>query len=153
MIERCARENGSSSESASRKYWRISGRMYSKKPAVVAWLLVTVGFNTLYFPMLIMGYLGMPRRYYDYLPQYTTLHRISTVGSWILALGLLVMVVNLIRALRSGARAPMNPWGGKTLEWTVPSPPPLENFHEIPNVTAGPYDYSEYEQPAVETKR
>jgi cytochrome c oxidase subunit 1 len=132
-------------------YWfpKMFGRMYSKKPAIVAWFLATIGFNTLYFPMLFLGYMGMPRRYYDYLPEYTIFHQISTVGSWILALGLLVMVVNLMKALRTGTRAAANPWGSKTLEWTVASPPPLENFHDIPVVTAGPYDYSEYEKPAA----
>jgi cytochrome c oxidase subunit 1 len=60
------------------------------------------------------------------------------------------MFVNLFLALRRGAKAPPNPWGGETLEWKTPSPPPLENFHEIPVVEKGPYDYSKYEQPAQE---
>jgi len=60
------------------------------------------------------------------------------------------MIVNLLVALRRGAIAPANPWGGKTLEWTVASPPPTENFHTIPVVTAGPYDYSEFEQRPAE---
>jgi cytochrome c oxidase subunit I len=133
-------------------YWfpKMFGRMYAKKPAVVAWALATIGFNTLYFPMLFLGYLGMPRRYYDYLPEYQIYHVIATVGSWVLVTGLLVMAVNLIVALRRGPRAGSNPWGGVTLEWTVPSPPPLENFHEIPTVTTGPYDYSRYEKPGAE---
>jgi cytochrome c oxidase subunit 1 len=117
---------------------------------VLSWLLTTVGFNTLYFPVLVLGYLGMPRRYYDYLPEYQIYHVIATVGSWILVLGILIMIVNLVVALRRGAIAPANPWGGKTLEWTVASPPPTENFHTIPVVTTGPYDYSEYEQRSAE---
>jgi cytochrome c oxidase subunit 1 len=128
------------------------GRMYRRVPAFIAWLLVTIGFNTLYFPMFFLGYLGMPRRYYDYLPEFQPYHVISTIGSWILILGLIVMVANLLHALRKGERAAANPWGGRTLEWTVPSPPPLENFAEIPEVVHGPYDYSEYEQPALEVK-
>jgi cytochrome c oxidase subunit 1 len=133
-------------------YWfpKMFGRMYAKTPALVAWLLATIGFNTLYFPMLFLGYLGMPRRYYDYLPEYQIYHVIATVGSWILAGGLLIMAVNLIVALRRGLRAGSNPWGGVTLEWTVPSPPPVENFHEIPTVTTGPYDYSRYEKTGAE---
>jgi cytochrome c oxidase subunit 1 len=124
-------------------YWfpKMFGRMYFKKPAFVAWLLATIGFNTLYFPFFFLGWLGMPRRYYDYLPQYQTIHVIATVGSWILVAGILIMVVNLLVSWRRGAKASMNPWGGATLEWTVTSPPPLENFHEIPTVTHGPYDY------------
>jgi cytochrome c oxidase subunit 1 len=110
-------------------YWfpKMFGRMYNRKAALVAWAFSTVGLNVLYFPMFIMGYLGMPRRYYDYLPQFQIYHEISTVGSWILIIGLLIMVLNLLRALRRGAPAPADPWGGATLEWTVPSPPPLEN--------------------------
>ncbi len=133
-------------------YWfpKVFGKMYNKGRAKVAWLLATVGFNTLYIPFLILGYLGMPRRYYHYLPQFQTLHEIATVGSWILVLGLIIMFVNLFMALRSGAKASENPWGGETLEWKTPSPPPLENFDEIPTVTAGPYDYSKYEKASEE---
>jgi cytochrome c oxidase subunit 1 len=89
--------------------------------------------------MFIMGYMGMPRRYYDYLPQYEPFHIVSTVGSWILVSGIVFMLGNLVYGLRKGPKAPMNPWGGTTLEWRVPSPPPLENFDEIPVVTGGPY--------------
>ncbi|HCV43277.1 MAG TPA: hypothetical protein DGH68_07315 [Bacteroidetes bacterium] len=100
-------------------------------------------------PFFFLGYLGMPRRYYDYLPEYQWLHVISTVGSWILISGILVLFINLFVSLRRGTPATANPWGGQTLEWSVPSPPPLENFHEIPTVTTGPYDYSKYEKETV----
>jgi cytochrome c oxidase subunit 1 len=125
-------------------YWfpKMFGRMYIRKPAFLAWVLATVGFNTLYMPFFFLGWLGMPRRYYDYLPEYQTVHIIATVGSWILVAGILIMIVNLLVSLRRGAKAPANPWGGATLEWTVPSPPTVENFQEIPTVTHGPYDYS-----------
>jgi cytochrome c oxidase subunit 1 len=137
---------------AAMHYWfpKMFGRMYAKKPAILAWFLATVGFNLLYLPFFFLGYLGMPRRYYDYLPEYQHLHLVGTVGSWILVLGILILVVNLLVALLRGKPAPANPWGGETLEWTVPSPPPLENFHEIPEVTRGPYDYSKYEKPSME---
>ncbi|MDP2886225.1 MAG: cytochrome c oxidase subunit I [Ignavibacteria bacterium] len=133
-------------------YWypKMFGKMYKKGAAKIAWLLTTVGFNILYIPFLILGYAGMPRRYYHYLPQFQTLHVIATVGSWILVLGLIIMFVNLFLALRNGAKTSANPWGGETLEWTTPSPPPLENFDEIPVVTKGPYDYSKYEKAAQE---
>ena len=74
---------------AAMHYWfpKMFGRMYRKGPAVASWFLTTVGFNMLYFPFLVLGYLGMPRRYYDYLPEYQTYHVIATVGSWILVLG------------------------------------------------------------------
>jgi cytochrome c oxidase subunit 1 len=120
---------------------KITGRMYHKKPAIVAWLFVTIGFNLLYFPMLILGWQGMPRRYYDYLPEYQGLHVVSTVGSWILVSGVLILFTNLLRSLRTGDKAPDNPWGGTTLEWTIPSPPPVTNFEKIPHIDHGPYDF------------
>ncbi len=139
---------------AAMHYWwpKMFGRMYARKPAFIAWLLTTIGFNTLYLPFFFLGYEGMPRRYYDYLPQYQPLHVVATVGSWILVLGIIIMFTNLLVAARRGAKAPANPWGGGTLEWTVPSPPPLENFAEIPVVTTGAYDYSRYEQQPAEAR-
>jgi len=139
---------------AAMHYWypKMFGRMYKKGPAVLSWLLLTIGFNVLYFPFFVMGYLGMPRRYYDYLPEFQTSHQISTLGSWILIVGLVIMIANLLISLRKGRRAEANPWGGETLEWKVPSPPPLENFHEIPVITTGPYDYSKYERVVQEAK-
>jgi cytochrome c oxidase subunit 1 len=133
-------------------YWfpKMFGKMYNKPRAVVGWLLMTVGFHVLYFPMFIMGYMGMPRRYYHYLPEFQSLHQLSTVGSWIMVAGILLVIVNLVLSLKNGEKAPANPWNGRTLEWTVSSPPPTENFHTIPTVTTGPYDYSEYEKPSSE---
>jgi cytochrome c oxidase subunit 1 len=133
-------------------YWfpKMFGRMYKKRPAFIGWVFMTVGFNILYFPMLILGYMGMPRRYYHYLLEYETLQRIATIGSWIMVAGILVLIINLIVSLKRGDKASANPWGGRTLEWTVSSPPPAENFHEIPVVTTGPYDYSEFEKPVSE---
>ncbi len=122
-------------------YWfpKMFGKMYNKKVSVIAWIIELVGFNMLYFTMFILGYKGMPRRYYDALPEFHTLHVIATVGSWILVTGLIIMFANLIRGLFRGEKAEINPWGGTTLEWTVPSPPPLENFEEIPYVEHEPY--------------
>ncbi len=125
-------------------YWlpKFTGRMYNQKTAVISWGLLFVGFNVTYMAMQAVGIQGMPRRYYDYLPEFHTLNMVATVGSWILALGLIVMFVNLFKSLRSGPVIGMNPWGGATLEWFVPSPPPMENFgEEDPVVTRGPYDY------------
>ncbi len=125
-------------------YWfpKMFGKMYNEKVAKITAYWIAIGFNTLYFPFFIMGYMGMPRRYYDYLPEFEIYHRISTVGSWILVSGILVMFYNLYKGLRNGKKAPDNPWGGTTLEWTIPSPPPMENFKVIPTVTTGPYDHT-----------
>ena len=128
-------------------YWgpKMFGRMYNKKVAYIAWVILFIGFNMLYFTMFILGYKGMPRRYYDALPEFHTLHVIATVGSWILVTGLIIMFVNLYRGFRHGEKAGINPWGGTTLEWTVGTPPPLENFHEIPTVVHEPYYHPQNE--------
>jgi cytochrome c oxidase subunit 1 len=126
-------------------YWfpKITGRMYSERYARLGWLNLFIGFNILYFSMFVLGFQGMPRRYFDYPPQYHAGHVVSTMGSWFLALGLVVLFGNLLYGLFRGERAPANPWGGKTLEWTIPSPPPRENFEKIPIITQGPYPYDE----------
>ncbi len=125
-------------------YWlpKFYGRKYAEKPALIAWGLLFVGFNITYFSMMVLGMRGMPRRYYDYLPEFAPLNLVSTIGSWILAAGLIMMLVTLIRGLLKGEPVSDNPWGGATLEWTIPSPPPTENFEEDPVVTHGPYDFS-----------
>ena len=124
-------------------YWfpKMFGRMYNLKRTVWAWLILLIGFNLLYFPMLILGWQGMPRRYYDYLPQFHTLHLFSTLGSWILIAGLILIFFNLFQGLRKGEKSGSNPWGGATLEWQIPSPPPMNNFEKIPVVDKGPYDF------------
>ena len=126
-------------------YWfpKFFGRMYDKTWANVGWLIFTIGFLALYSPMFYLGMIGMPRRYYDYLEEFHSANILSTLGSWVMTLGLAIIIINLFRSARSGPIAPMNPWNGKTLEWTVPSPPPLENFDEIPvyGEKDGPYEY------------
>ena len=129
-------------------YWfpKIYGRMFNIKWANIGFWFMFVGFNLLYFPMLIVGIMGMPRRYYDYLPQFHLPNIISTVGSWVLVTGLIIMIINLVKARRSGGPVVKNPWNGLTLEWTVDSPPTLENFEEIPIITEGPYEYHKGEE-------
>lgn len=124
-------------------YWfpKMFGKMYNEKIAKIALGLMVWGFLQLYFPFFFLGYEGMPRRYFDYLPQFQVLHVIATVGSWILISGIILLLYNLIHALRHGPKAEMNPWGGTTLEWTIPSPPPMENFEKIPVIDYGPYNY------------
>ena len=124
-------------------YWfpKFCGKMYHDGPAKLASWLIMIGFNVTFFPQFIVGALGMPRRYADYLPQHTTLNQISTSGSWLLGLGFLIVAYNLISSLKSGKPAGDNPWGALTLEWNSPSPPPTENFLTDPVVTEGPYEY------------
>jgi cytochrome c oxidase subunit I len=124
-------------------YWlpKFYGRRYKEGPALLSWILMFVGFNVLYMSMKILGLRGMPRRYYDYLPEFTLLNVIATAGSWILLLGLIIMIVNLWHGLWRGEKFVGNPWGGATLEWTIATPPPTENFEEEPVVKHGPYDF------------
>ncbi len=129
-------------------YWgpKMFGRMYNKKISYIAWSFLFVGFNLIYFTMFILGYKGMPRRYYDALPEFQDLHIVATIGSWVLVMGLIIMFVNLYRGFRKGERVGMNPWGGTTLEWKVSTPPPLENFHQIPVVEHEPYYHERIEE-------
>ncbi|WP_438039734.1 cytochrome c oxidase subunit I [Sorangium sp. So ce128] len=123
-------------------WWpKITGKMYSERLASISCVLVFIGFNVTFFSQFVLGSRGMPRRYYNYLDQFQPLHAFSTVGSWILGLGFLVMIICFIKSLRSGAPAPANPWGGLSLEWTTASPPITENFVRTPVVTKGAYDF------------
>jgi cytochrome c oxidase subunit 1 len=124
-------------------YWfpKITGRMYDERWANIGLTLFFIGFNTIYGLMFYLGLEGMPRRYFDYDPSFHTGNIYSTIGAMIMYAGLLVIIVNLVASLRNKKNAPADPWGGKTLEWTVPSPPPLENFEEIPEITTKVYNY------------
>ena len=124
-------------------YWfpKMFGRMFDERRAKIGWLVLFVGFNCLYFSMFILGYQGMPRRYFDYPPQYFTGHLVSTIGSWITAAGLIIIFGNLVRSFFKGKQAPANPCGGKTLEWRIPSPPPTENFERLPVIKGEMYRF------------
>jgi len=123
-------------------WWpKITGRMYNDKLGMIACAIVFIGFNITFFTQFMLGSHGMPRRYYDYQPEFQTYHVISTIGSYIMAGGFVLTAMYLIQSLVSGKRAPANPWGGATLEWECTSPPPYYNFHEAPKV-GEPYDFS-----------
>ena len=124
-------------------YWwpKITGRLYSEAWARVAAVTILIGFNVTFFPLFMLGYEGMPRRYHVYPPQFQMLQDISSGGAVLLALGYLLPVVYLVWSLFYGPRAPANPWGATGLEWTTSSPPPKHNFLEQPVVEREPYDY------------
>lgn len=124
-------------------YWfpKMFGKMFSEYFARLSFVFTFIGFNVTFFPQFILGAKGMPRRYFDYLPEYASLNRISTIGSWLIATGFLISLGVIIHGLLRGKKAPANPWGAKTLEWTVASPPTHHNFDVEPVITAGPYEY------------
>lgn len=126
-------------------YWwpKMFGIMYDFKKAYIGSVLVTVGFIFHYIPMFILGMQGMPRRYYDYLPQFETGNFLAGFGGVIMVAGMLLMFINLWASFRVRVRASADPWGGTTLEWQVPSPPPLHNFVNEPRIPDYPYDFSE----------
>ena len=128
-------------------WWpKITGRMYPEKAGQLAALIMFIGFNLTFFPQFVMGYLGMPRRYHNYAPEFQIYHILSTAGASILAVGYILPFIYLIWSLRHGKKAPSNPWNATGLEWQTPSPPPVHNFLETPLVTKGPYDYSPEEE-------
>ncbi|HUL15278.1 MAG TPA: cytochrome c oxidase subunit I [Terriglobales bacterium] len=123
-------------------WWpKITGRLYPEFLARVAAIVLFVGFNLTFFPQFILGYLGMPRRYHNYPPEFQVLNVMSTAGASILAVGYLLPMIYFIWSMRYGKIAGPNPWPATGLEWTTDSPPPTENFHESPVVTWEPYDY------------
>ncbi|MCX6594491.1 MAG: cytochrome c oxidase subunit I [Acidobacteria bacterium] len=126
-------------------YWwpKMFGRMYNETWARIGCLLVFIGFNVTFLNQFAMGAKGMPRRYYSYLDQFQGNHIGSTVGSWILALGLFIAAGVLMASLRKKYDAPDNPWGSKTMEWETQSPPITHNFPNNPVMLHGPYDYNE----------
>jgi cytochrome c oxidase subunit I len=127
-------------------WWpKITGRLYPDGWARFAALIIFVGFNLTFFPQFVLGYLGMPRRYAVYPAEFQVLNVMSSAGASILGIGYLIPLIYLIWSIRYGPVAGPNPWGAKGLEWETPSPPPTENFEEIPVVTEEAYAYAEPE--------
>ncbi|MFN2454991.1 MAG: cbb3-type cytochrome c oxidase subunit I [Pyrinomonadaceae bacterium] len=129
-------------------YWwpKITGRMYPEAWGRVSAVVVFLGFNLTFFPQFILGYLGMPRRYAAYAPEFQTLHVLSTAGSSVLALGLFIPLIYLVWSLKYGELAASDPWVATGLEWRTLSPPPTENFTSTPIVTWDAYEYRPSEE-------
>jgi cytochrome c oxidase subunit 1 len=124
-------------------WWpKMFGRMVDERWAKIGFWLSFVGFNVTFFTQFVLGSRGMPRRYYNYLPEFQGLHQLSSIGSYLLGLGLLISAIALLHALFAGRRAPDNPWGAGSLEWFTSSPPPTDNFAAEPAVR-DPYDYTD----------
>jgi cytochrome c oxidase subunit 1 len=129
-------------------YWwpKITGRLYPEFWAKIACAIVFIGFNLTFFPQFLLGYLGMPRRYYAYPPEFQVLNVMSTAGASILGIGYFMPIVYLIWSMRYGPKASSNPWNATGLEWQTPSPPPTHNFDRVPVVTQDAYDYAALER-------
>ncbi len=127
-------------------WWpKMSGRWYPRRLARVCALGVFFGFNLTFLPQFVMGSRGMPRRYWDYDPQFKLWHQLSTIGAVVLGISLFTTVLYLLWSWFKGPKAPSNPWGASTLEWAQPSPPPLYNFEEPVDEIPELYDYDDLE--------
>jgi cytochrome c oxidase subunit 1 len=119
-------------------YWfpKITGRMMNERIGHVSFWLIFIGFNVTFFPMHKLGLVGMPRRIYTYLPEtgWGPLNLLSTAGAVVLATGTMLFFGNALVSMRRGRYAGADPWGGATLEWSTPSPPPAYNFLYLPVV-------------------
>jgi cytochrome c oxidase subunit 1 len=124
-------------------WWpKITGRLYPVFWSKLSALVVFIGFNLTFFPQFLLGYLGMPRRYYTYPDEFQVLNVMSSAGATILGVGYLIPMVYFIWSMRYGKRASDNPWGAVGLEWETPSPPPTFNFDEPPTVDHEAYEYT-----------
>ena len=123
-------------------WWpKMTGRMYPEGWAKLSAGITFIGFNLTFFPQFILGYLGMPRRYHFYAPEYQVWHVASSLGASVLGIGLLIPAAYFLWSLKYGKVAGANPWGAVGLEWMIDSPPPPHNFDEIPIVTWEAYEY------------
>ena len=126
-------------------YWfpKMTGRMMNDRLGKVHFWWMMVGFNVTFLPMFILGLQGMNRRVADYTPDLASANRAVSLGGFFLGTSFTIFLFNFIRSWIRGPVAPPNPWGARTLEWQIPSPPPLENFETPPIVLADPYGYGE----------
>jgi len=133
-------------------WWpKVFGVMYNETLAKIAAITIFVGFNATFIPQFIMGSRGMPRRYATYVPEYLPYHRASTIGAMIIGVGMALMLYYLVASLLQGKKAMQNQWGGVTLEWHTPTPPPLENFEKPPVMEGEVYDYSKLDLESTRT--
>jgi cytochrome c oxidase subunit 1 len=131
-------------------WWpKMTGRTYPEWIAKFAAFTIFMGFNLTFFPQFIVGYLGMPRRYHAYPPEFQVLNVMSTAGASILAIGYVLPLVYLLWSLKYGKLAGPNPWNAAGLEWQTASPPPTENFETTPICEDEAYAYEKMEVPFV----
>jgi len=126
-------------------YWfpKMSGRLLNETLGKIHFWLFFIGFNGTFLPMHWLGVMGMPREVATYDPQFTFWNRFESVSSYLMTFAILIFFVNVLWSIRYGKRAGANPWGARTLEWQVPSPPHYYNFKHVPTVYGLPYDFSQ----------
>jgi cytochrome c oxidase subunit 1 len=124
-------------------YWfpKMTGRMLNERAGYISFWFTQIGFQILFLGMFVAGAEGQPRRVVSFASMYKYQNMISTTGAYMVGLGFIILLWAVVHSWRKGVIAPMNPWGAKTLEWTVPYPVPLENFDELPVITSDPYGY------------
>jgi cytochrome c oxidase subunit 1 len=123
----------------------MTGRMYPEFWSKASAIIVFLGFNLTFFPQFILGYMGMPRRYHVYPPEFQVFNVLSSAGASVLAIGFILPAIYLTWSLKFGEKAGRNPWGATTLEWHTSSPPITSNFEVTPVVTVEAYDYTAVE--------
>ena len=121
----------------------MTGKMYSEFWGKISAMLIFIGFNLTFFPQFILGYQGMPRRYASYPEELQVLNIFSTAGASVLGVGLLMPAAYFVHSLLFGKPAGDNPWMLPSLEWRTSSPPPTENFEQMPVVTWEAYEFGE----------
>ena len=127
-------------------WWpKMTGRLYPEGWGRFAALLIFAGFNLTFFPQFITGYMGQPRRYHAYAPEFQVLNVMSSAGATVLGLGYIIPLIYLLWSLKYGPIAGNNPWKAKGLEWETTSPPPTYNFEKTPIVTEEAYAYAKEE--------
>jgi cytochrome c oxidase subunit I len=126
-------------------FWfpKITGRMYSESWGKIHFWLSFIGANLNFFPMHPVGLQGMLRRVSSYDPQFTDWNILASLGAFLLGMSTLPFIANMISSWLRGHKVSNDPWHSTGLEWTIPSPPPVENFEEIPTITTEPYNYGE----------
>jgi cytochrome c oxidase subunit 1 len=135
-------------------WWpKMFGRMYNERAGQLSAILYFIGFNLLFFSQFMLGSQGMPRRYATYdqvsvdlLPTFEMWHRLSTMGSWVMAASMFLTLFTLLHAILRGKPAGDNPWGAESLEWKTQSPPIEHNFHGQPTVDRDPYHFRQIEE-------
>ncbi|MEZ5992981.1 MAG: cbb3-type cytochrome c oxidase subunit I [Planctomycetota bacterium] len=126
-------------------WWpKMTGKMYNETLARICAVMVFVGFNVTFMPQFVAGTRGMPRRYANYMDEFTVFHQVSTIGAYILGLAVVIQAIYLVHSLFKGKQAPPNPWGSASLEWQSSSPPDFHNFLDKP-IVMGAYDFENWE--------